>query len=583
MGYRFKLTENNALLNFSESYCHSSLELLESEAFHRILEGYITNLRKKNNSIYLYLRKAKNDDEKIIRDLKIIAKLLMVMNVEDILHYYDRYRPYFENREAFVTVVEEFYLYWRRLQRYAIVFNEQKRAGFQNVQFVDAQNKLEELVLLTYRQIEETIMGYHHKVYRQITAGVNAGLIVSKLRTYLPYEYRELDNVPFIESVIIHPPFITYSKRNKRDGIFPETNKNPIDGKKFDEEEWFCYPAKVGDLLAFIYFNIHYMAQGVTLCNLFELAEEEDYRNRKPDILYVYGYEDGEMNQSFYQDDKNDMVVACLSRSDEFDYFGYMKKMVLTLHNIRKINQEELPIHGAMVQVTLHSGVTKNIVVMGDSGAGKSETIEQIKVYGSSYIRDLKTIYDDMGLLSKDENGVIKTSGTEIGAFVRLDDLDAGYGYKELDRSVFMNPDKINARIVIPITSYKDVVNKHDVDLFLYANNYDESKESLIFFDSIEESLKVFRAGSRMAKGTTTEYGLVDSYFANPFGPVQREEQTDKILVDYFESMFEQGIKVGELRTRLGIAGNEHKGPKQAAIAILEYITGEKLNIKLDT
>ena len=304
------------------------------------------------------------------------------------------------------------------------------------------------------------------------------------------------------------------------------------------------------------------MAQGVTLCNLFQLANEEEYRNRKPDMIYVYGYEDGKKHQYFYQDDENDMMVALLSANDEFDYFGYMKKMMLTLHNVRKINKKQLPIHGAMVQITLQSGETKNIVVMGDSGAGKSETIEQIKVYGAAYIRDLITVYDDMGILSLDEKGTVKTSGTEIGAFVRLDDLDAGYSFKELDRSVFMNPDKVNARIVIPITEYKDVVAKHDVDMFLYANNYEEKGDSLSFFDNVDDALKVFRAGNRMAKGTTTEYGLVGSYFANPFGPVQRQDQCEPLLQDYFQRMFDQGVKVGQLRTRLGIKGNEHPNGK---------------------
>ena len=139
-----------------------------------------------------------------------------------------------------------------------------------------------------------------------------------------------------------------------------------------------------------------------------------------------------------------------------------------------------------------------------------------------------------------------------------------------------MNPDKVNARIVIPITDYKDVVAKHDVDMFLYANNYEEDGEALSFFDSPEEALQVFRSGARMAKGTTTEMGIVESYFANPFGPVQRKEQTEPILQDYFKRMFKQGVKVGQLRTRLGIKGNEHKGPKEAAIAILKYVTGEE-------
>ena len=52
------------------------------------------------------------------------------------------------------------------------------------------------------------------------------------MRSFLPYEYRNLDDIPFIETVIIHPPFITYSKRNKRDGVFPETKHNPIEDLK---------------------------------------------------------------------------------------------------------------------------------------------------------------------------------------------------------------------------------------------------------------------------------------------------------------------------------------------------------------
>ena len=71
-------------------------------------------------------------------------------------------------------------------------------------------------------QLKINVLDKVINVLRQITAGVNAGLRVSNMRSFLPYEYRCLDNIPFIESVIIHPPFITYSKRNKRDGVFPE-------------------------------------------------------------------------------------------------------------------------------------------------------------------------------------------------------------------------------------------------------------------------------------------------------------------------------------------------------------------------
>ena len=574
MAYRFNIARRNAILNFSEEFCQSRCQLIESESFAKVLEKYIKDIKRRDTTIYEYLHDIQSDDVDLLDNLRGIFKLLLVMTSEEICTIRPEVTPYFQDKEMFIALVEDIYLFWRRLQRYAVVFNETTRSGYQNVQFADAQSEFEDLVLEVYRSIERAL-GKKDKVMRQITAGVNAGLTVTHMRSFLPYEYRNLDEIPFIESVVIHPPFIAYSKRNKRDGVFPETKVNPIEDKKFDEDSWFCYPAKVGDLLCFVYFNIKFMAQGVTLCNLFDLADEQEYRNRKPDLIYVYGYEDGEMNQAFYQDEKNDMMVALLSAHDDFDYFGYMKKMILTLHNVRKINQKQLPIHGAMVKMQLHNGESKNIVVMGDSGAGKSETIEQIKVIGAAYITDLKTIYDDMGVLSYDDNGQIRTSGTEIGAFVRLDDLDAGYSFKELDRSVFMNPDKVNARIVIPITDYKDVVEKHHVDMFLYANNYEDKEEALHFFEDEKEALEIFRAGNRMAKGTTTENGLVGSYFANPFGPVQREEQTEPILQDYFNQMFKQGIKVGQLRTKLGIRGHEHSGPKEAAIAILKYLTGE--------
>ncbi|MDE6953611.1 MAG: phosphoenolpyruvate carboxykinase [Erysipelotrichales bacterium] len=575
MAYRLNIARKNAILNFSEEFCQSRCQLIESESFAKVLEKYIRNIKRRDTTIYNYLHQVQQDDVDLLEGLRGIFKLLLVMSYEEICYIRPEVKPYFQDVDMFIALIEDIYLFWRRLQRYAIVFNETKRSGYQNVQFADAQTEFEELVLEVYRSIESSL-GKKDKVLRQITAGVNAGLTVTHMRPFLPYEYRNLDEIPFIESVVIHPPFIAYSKRNKRDGVFPETKKNPIEDKKFDEDSWFCYPAKVGDLLCFVYFNVKFMAQGVTLCNLFDLADEEEYRNRKPDLIYVYGYEDGKDNQAFYQDEANDMIVALLSAKDEFDYFGYMKKMILTLHNVKKINQNELPIHGAMVKMTLHNGETKNIVVMGDSGAGKSETIEQIKIYGEAYITDLKTIYDDMGVLSLNSEGQVRTSGTEIGAFVRLDDLDAGYSFKELDRSVFMNPDKVNARIVIPITDYKDVVEKHPVDIFLYANNYEEDGDALHFFDDEEKAMEVFRSGYRMAKGTTTENGLVGSYFANPFGPVQRKEQTDPILQDYFKKMFKQGVKVGQLRTKLGIKGYEHNGPKEAAIAIIKYLTGEE-------
>ena len=317
------------------------------------------------------------------------------------------------------------------------------------------------------------------------------------------------------------------------------------------------------------YMGLRYPA--VIESTLFELADLKECANRKPDLIYVYGNKDQEDRAVFYQDKANDIMIGYASYSEEHDYFGYMKKMVLTLYNVKMINEKKLPLHGAMIELTLKNGKQRNIVVIGDSGAGKSETLEAVRMIAGDEIKDMKTIFDDMGTLAL-EHGEIRAYGTEIGAFVRLDDLDSGYAYRTIDRSIFMNPDKTNARIVIPVSTYKEITTGRPVDLFLYANNYEDSFDELEFFNSVEEAKQVFVRGARKAKGTTTETGLVESYFANPFGPVQLKEQTDQLIDKYFETLFYKNIKVGQIRTRLAIPGQEHSGPRKAAECLLSFI-----------
>ena len=166
MGYKFKITRGNAILNFSEEYCQSRCQLIESESFARVVKGFIHDSKRKENTIYTYLREVKAESTELVNDLRTIFKLLLVMSVDEVLTSYPQFKGYFRDRDEFVKVIEEVYLFWRKLQRYSVVYNESTSRGYQNVQFADAQAKFEELVLQVYRTIEETALGYRHQVYR---------------------------------------------------------------------------------------------------------------------------------------------------------------------------------------------------------------------------------------------------------------------------------------------------------------------------------------------------------------------------------------------------------------------------------
>ena len=143
--------------------------------------------------------------------------------------------------------------------------------------------------------------------------------------------------------------------------------------------------------------------------------------------------------------------------------------MFLTLHNLAVMQRGWLPIHGAMVKLYLRDGREKNVMFMGDSGAGKSETIEALSTISKGIIDRQEVIFDDMGSIHIDNRGNIVAQGTEIGAFVRLDDLEMGSAYRDMDRSVFFNPELSNARVVVPTAPYKVIVNNHHIDCFMYS------------------------------------------------------------------------------------------------------------------
>ena len=208
---------------------------------------------------------------------------------------------------------------------------------------------------------------------------------------------------------------------------------------------------------------------------------------------------------------------------------------------------------------------------MGDSGAGKSETIEALSVLASSIIDHQETVFDDMGSIHLDAQGKLRAQGTEIGAFVRLDDLDKGTAYKDMDRSIFFNPEKANARVVIPAAPYDVVTEDHEIDCFMYANNYTDER-GMHLFKNREEAEPVFVEGKRFALGTTQEKGISTTFFANPFGPMQKQEQCNALIDQMFDQLFAQKIPVGEIYTCLGLPDKGNNGIQDAAQALLDFV-----------
>ncbi|MDI6871028.1 MAG: phosphoenolpyruvate carboxykinase [Bacillota bacterium] len=575
--------------------CQTPVQLFRSEVFGRMLAAFLARLERRGSpllgAVEAFRRTADGGAEGAATgyDLAGIADLLVLLasrRLENVKKLPPLFEQALADRLLWHSFVEEFYNFWRSHERFVIVEGRENLPGVmlpRHQSLIGINDTIKSLILETYRQISANLTGAFPRVCRQLPAGAGVGLLVEQVEWRIPGEaYRALEGVPFIQQVVIEPPLIYYPKRNFRKGAFVPVEENPLSRVMLDPAEWLCYPAKVGELLTFIYFHRRYLAMGVSLANLFEVAETKEFAGRTPDAVLVFGVDPqalGEETTVYHEDQEAGVTVGAIAHREDVDYFGYFKKMALTLHNVIMIGRGRLPVHGAMASIELRTGQAANIVLVGDSGAGKSETLEAFRVLADEYIRRLTVVFDDMGSLRIAPDGAVVGYGTEIGAFVRLDDLQPGFAYTEVERAIFMNPHKTNARLVIPLTPYRDVMAGHRVDYFLYANNYErvgEGRPYLEFFPSAQAAFRVFSEGTRMAKGTTDEHGLTGSYFANPFGAPQKRAQHDELARRYLEAMLAAGVRVGQLRTQLGLAGYELGGPELAARALFDHLKASR-------
>ena len=578
----FQIIDGKVIIRIKDRICDTPEELLASRLFYTLLRRMVRELGKKNSRLLKIFTNTEIRDQDVrllVKTLQYLAKL----PIEDVVKLVEQSGQFARDKGLLSEFVEYLYNYWRSLGRLVICDSEGNRFDKRPYRtFNQTIEQLTHIVRGTYREIQENITGDHPRIYRQVPAGGGIATIALPRELNLPDTLQEkVEHIPVIRQVLLYPPLIFTPPMNKRSGMFERVYQNPVENVDFRREDWLCYPAMVGPQLILVYFSMRFFEHGFTLSNLFELARDKDLE-KTPDAVYFFGVPEeqfpnniGESQTIFFDDAEHNILIGAVPERDVFSYFGYLKKMILTLHNIRMMKQGRLPFHGALVHLMLRGQRGYTVLVMGDTGAGKSETLEALRLIGSDDLEDVIIIADDMGSLSIGDDGRLLGYGTEIGAFVRLDDLNPGYAFGQIDRTIIMSPNEVNARVVLPVTTYKAIMQGFPVDLVLYANNYesvDDARQAIERFSNLDIAFDTFRAGVVMSKGTTTTEGKVGTYFANVFGPAQYMDEYDILARRYFEQLFVSGTYVGQIRTQLGIPGLEMTGPELSARALLALL-----------
>jgi len=437
----YKIYDEKIVLRTRNRLCDTVDELINSKLFLDLLSKYVRYLFRQQSRL---LRVFFNEEKVTPEELKTMQTTLLLLSklpADQVSKIIPESKTFFDDMDLLSDFVEQFYNFWRRLQRLVVIDSVDDRLDKRPYRsFTETVEKLMHVVRSAQRDILENISGNHPRVYRQVSAGVNMAAITLPYQMPFVCDYSDkLCDILMTRQVLLYPPLIFNTPNNKRSGKFVRVEKNPIDHLDINPEEWLCYPAKVGELVILIYFTVQWFELGFSLCNLFELADNADLK-KKPDAIYFYGVpveseKDPDTTETIFYDDKeNGILIGSVPFRKEYAYFGYLKKMVLTLHNVKMMKMGRMPFHGAMFHIVLRNAGTSNVLLIGDTGAGKSETLEALRGIIEDQVEDLVIIADDMGSIEIMPDGRIVGYGTEIGAFVRLDDLQKDYAFGQIDR-----------------------------------------------------------------------------------------------------------------------------------------------------
>ncbi len=544
-------------------------DIFHSQPFQAILEDYIEGLQSVDAELYDYFASKMPDP---VKGLISLTSLFSNVSRSNIIKDYPQYKEVLSDGGLFfmryLNGLLHFYL---SKERFGFLHNG-PGANFERLKL--KMRTFRASLLHLFHVVQSNVNGQPISVENDLNLGLSCGFFIDESPIRFVGSYSYLNDVPFIRDAYIVLPYTTSTKQNKRVGIYRESAEPIARSLGIDPKRFLCVPIYCGKSLVYFYFNVSNLNNVVGILNLFAKVPYSDLVGKKPDIIIIFGGDKENTTGTYYYEPELDMMVGYVSEIEEADYFGYVKKLILTLHNTRMLEKGRLPIHGSMMNIIMKSGKEVRIIIMGDSGAGKSESIEAFRRLANEYLKDIQIIFDDMGTLLLTNDGV-KACGTESGAFVRIDDLEVGYAFSHINDSIIYNVDRTNARIVYQVTPYEEVIKEWPIDIFLYANNYEKRDEGIRFPDSWQEVADICEEGKRMAKGTTGEVGVVSSYFANPFGPVQNEVKTHKLVESYFSQMAKDGIALGIIYTQLGLENMSKIGPELAAKKLFEWINNQ--------
>ena len=79
---------------------------------------------------------------RIATELTSLFKLLLVLEIDEVMQMNRSFIVLLQHKDTLIEFIEALYDYWRRLERYSVIYNSAEGTGIQKIKFIEANNSL---------------------------------------------------------------------------------------------------------------------------------------------------------------------------------------------------------------------------------------------------------------------------------------------------------------------------------------------------------------------------------------------------------------------------------------------------------
>lgn len=560
---KFFINDTSVIVNLTTKNCMTKADILDSVGFKKVISNFFLqigdNSNRKLQKIKLLTKKPN-----IIIDF---LKMLLAFKFEEAVSNDYKFYKLAKCRNEMVVFIEMLYSYWLRLERYEIIQRRLVEMNIDNSIMIESIDDFSKQVSSLYRFLLSKLLDTTIRINRQTSVGFNAGFIVTPEIYQFPKDYSLFKGVNIISGVVMKTPFMGYSNDGKNDLTLKEIDHNPLNFLRMTKRHWFCFPIKVGGILAFVFFHRTLMHLGMALCNTFEPGINDYYKGKKPKLVCVYGGLKQEEDNTFFIDKENDFYLSYSARNKENDCFKNMRNMILNLHNVYMVKHNNLPLKGTMVNIVTKTNKETNILITGDNGELNLNVFNALNYIPGNNIVELNVIFSDMGMLYSKENSIF-ARGTGIGLCMKQNYLEYSVHNKDINRSIILNPESSVPKLILKNTSYEYVLKENKIDYIFCVNKSTNTEDRIDFLETKEQVLSVFKNGVNEDGKPLRGISCFTGGFKSERLIRESNKLVDKVLLD----MISNNHKFGKIHLKMKDGRSEQIAMKSIAKKIANLL-----------